>query len=233
MPAARQAAGEAPKAGLGIPLYRRGDGHLAGELVRGRAQCAKGGGVEFKADGRHRSPGAGGFDLVLCVLLFVTLVNSRIVTTVAGGDDNAGNITLSEPVALTLVNGSRIQANAFEGMGGNVDIAADTLISDLPLAAAITASSERGVSGEISISSPDVDISAALVELSKAFQDPGSRLRDPCGLYRRTASGTFRVAGLGGLPAEPSGPPPAWFGRTLDGRRGPPGRRPQRVGNQP
>jgi len=38
----------------------------------------------------------------------VTLINSEIITTVADGDQNAGNITLSEPVALTLVNGSRI-----------------------------------------------------------------------------------------------------------------------------
>jgi len=131
----------------------------------------------------------------------VSLAGSTITTSVAGGDRNAGNITLTTPVTLAMVDGSEIRANAFEGAGGNVRIVTDNLLQHP--SGVISASSERGVDGDINIDATEADLGSGLLALGSRFLvDP--ELPTPCGVYRPDTASTFALGGAG-LPAAPDG----------------------------
>jgi filamentous hemagglutinin family protein len=123
---------------------------------------------------------AGGGNITIQARDLVTLIHSNITTSVTGGDENAGNIKIAEPAALTLVEGSGVQANAKGGDGGNLRVTADTILADAPLEAILTATSERGINGRVEINSPDVDITAGLVPLPASFFDATTILTKPC-----------------------------------------------------
>jgi len=145
------------------------------------------------------SDAAGGGSITIETPGTVTLVGSGITTSVAGGDRNAGNITLTTPLTLVMLNGSGIRANAFEGAGGNVRIVTDNLLQHPD--GVISASSERGVDGEISIDTTEADLSTGLLALGGTFLvDP--TLPTPCGVYDAASVSTFTL-GAGGLPAAP------------------------------
>jgi filamentous hemagglutinin family protein len=127
----------------------------------------------------NANQGAGG-NIAIQAPQLVTLIGSNITTSVASGDQNAGNVTITKPAALTLVEGSRIQANAIGGNGGNLNVAADTILADAPLESILTATSERGINGRVEINSPDVDISAGLVPLPSTFFDATTIMTKPC-----------------------------------------------------
>ena len=153
---------------------------------------------------------AGGGSIELRNQDLVTLTNSAITTSVASGGADAGNITISKPETLILRDGSRIQANAFEGRGGNVQIAADVLV--LSTDSVIEASSERGVEGVVEINSPDADISGNLVALPAAFVDVAALLSDRCGARKTEEASSFVVVGRGGLPLDPDALLPSRYG---------------------
>ena len=127
----------------------------------------------------------------------VSLTGSLIATSVLGGGRNAGNITLTTPRTLAMVDGSEIRANAVEGAGGNVRIVTDNLLQHPD--GVISASSQRGVDGEISIDATEADLGTGLLALGGSFLvDP--TLPTPCGVYDPATASTFTL-GAGGLPA--------------------------------
>jgi len=74
-----------------------------------------------------------------------------------GGGGDAGNISI-DPVFVILKQG-KIQANAFGGIGGNIQITAQHLLQD-PLSI-IEASSQLGIDGKIAIDAPQIDLSGS------------------------------------------------------------------------
>ncbi len=120
-----------------------------------------------KADGGNIQISAGGF---------LALRDSTIATSVQGGAGDGGNITLV-PQVLALDN-SRVEANAFGGRGGNIDISVIQLITNTN--SLIEASSQRSIDGTITIDAPDTDISSSLALLPGAFLDAATVLPDPC-----------------------------------------------------
>ncbi|HAZ48777.1 MAG TPA: hypothetical protein DDW76_09655 [Cyanobacteria bacterium UBA11369] len=155
------------------------------------------------------SASVNGGDVILRQLsLLVMRRNSSISasagTAQAGG--NGGNLNIDTGVLAALEN-SDIAANAFEGDGGRVDIAAqgifgtqfrlqETLQSD------ITASSTFGRQGEVTLNTPDVDPRSGLVELPETVVDPDALIaQNPCTLGKASE---FIVTGRGGLPPSPS-----------------------------
>lgn len=88
----------------------------------------------------------------------ITLVNSK-VTSEAGQD--GGNIFIDPH--LVILNQSQISANAIQGNGGNIRVNTDFLLSSSN--SSITASSEFGIDGQISILGPAVDLSGTLAVL--------------------------------------------------------------------
>jgi filamentous hemagglutinin family protein len=105
------------------------------------------------------------------------LVESQILAS-AGGLGNGGNVTISSDTILGL-NNSDITANAFEGNGGNIEISATAIVglesrASLTELSDITADSELGIDGTVTINSPentsddDVVVSAKEVVINDA-----------------------------------------------------------------
>ena len=86
------------------------------------------------------------------------LLNGRITTAVGTGQGDGGNIDVSAPLLVML--DSIANANAFGGSGGNIHIGAPAFI--LSPRSILTASSQLGIDGTISLESPALDVSAAL-----------------------------------------------------------------------
>ncbi len=135
-----------------------------------------------------------------------SLISTTAGTAQAGGD--GGNITFDGKfiVAVPQEN-SDITANAFSGRGGNVRITAqgifgieprfrETALSD------ITASSEFGIRGNITLNTPNVDLNRGLIALPTGLIDPNALIANSC-IARRTRQGRFVITGTGGLATQP------------------------------
>ena len=89
------------------------------------------------------------------------LFNLSQITATAGGAGNGGNITINSDNILGY-NNSDITANAVEGNGGNIEIDSDLILGIeqskfLTPYSDITASSELGIDGTVTINSPDTN----------------------------------------------------------------------------
>nr|MDJ0590004.1 S-layer family protein [Pleurocapsa sp. MO_226.B13] len=83
------------------------------------------------------------------------------ITASAGRDGNGGNITIDTQTLLGLEN-SDIKANAFRGNGGNIEITAERIFGiesreSLTPDSDITADSQLGIDGTVTINAPDLD----------------------------------------------------------------------------
>ena len=139
--------------------------------------------------------------------------NSQVSTTagILAASGNGGNITIDTPLLVAIPReNSDISANAFEGNGGNVNIAAqgifgtefrqgETTLSD------ITASSQFGTDGTVTIELPDVDPASGLIDLPVEVVDPTSLVDEHC-RFDRLEGSEFINTGSGGRPASPTDP---------------------------
>jgi filamentous hemagglutinin family protein len=102
----------------------------------------------------------------------IRLETGTIETSVRSGQGNGGNIALGDPAnrpQFLIARDSRIEANAFGGNGGNIDVDAEYIV--LSSTSVLRASSALGVDGTITFATPEVDL-AALVPVVAAV--PGS-----------------------------------------------------------
>ena len=129
--------------------------------------------------------------------------NSSILTAVGAAKGDGGNIFI-EPGFIILKQGF-ISANAAAGDGGNISIDTDGIyqFDQTPLEQVITASSERGISGEIQLSSPEVDISGSLSVLPAQFSKASDLQQTPCTPQRAAAHSRFIVRRYAGKRAAP------------------------------
>jgi len=122
------------------------------------------------------------------------LQSSSITTSVGGALGNGGNIAV-EP-RLVVLDRSVIQANAVGGNGGNVQIRADQLVQSFD--SAITASSQRGVSGDIFIAAQPLNLNGSLVVLASELRAAAALLREGCAARGASPRSSLVVAGRGG-----------------------------------
>lgn len=144
----------------------------------------------------------------------VHLDASQITTSVAGGAGGGGDIII-DPTFVVLDNGSRIVAQAARGSGGNISIVTEFFLASAN--SVVSASSEEGISGQVTISSPRVDLAGALRVLPTNFLDASSLLRASCGSRAGNAN-SFLAAGRGGLAAAPAAPASASARQALASR---------------
>ncbi|MGG6264531.1 filamentous hemagglutinin N-terminal domain-containing protein [Leptolyngbya sp. AN03gr2] len=129
-------------------------------------------------------------------------------TAQAGG--NGGNITLNSNFIVAVPEeNSIISANAFTGRGGNIRITTQGLFGIEPRSSAttglssITASSQFGISGTITLNTPDVDPSQGLVQLPTELQDTSGLIASTC---PADEGNSFAITGRGGIPEDPRQP---------------------------
>jgi hypothetical protein len=144
----------------------------------------------------------------------LTLDRSTITTSVTGASGNAGSVNIAAKTLL-MSNGF-IQANTAAALasGGTILISADALVPSFgtlliggstPYAVdavtpgfnVIHAASPTGVSGDISITTPNLDLAGKLAGLKVTLLESGGFSRNPC---VSAGSSSFAQTGRGGLP---------------------------------
>jgi large exoprotein involved in heme utilization and adhesion len=143
-----------------------------------------------------------GGDITLNAQALVRLRDSKITATVGGGKNTVGGNIAIDPEFVILEN-SEIKANAFEGRGGNIRISAGLFLADP--ASRVSASSARGIDGEVDIRAPIADLSGSLTQLPQTLLSAAALLRQRCA--ERLSGGqtsSFVLRGRDGLPLEPS-----------------------------
>ncbi len=143
----------------------------------------------------------------------VSLRNESSINVAAGSRGQGGIIQIDTEVLLGLEN-SDIIANAFRGNGGQIRIKADQIYgleyrSQLTSDNDITAISQYGQNGSVSISDLRLEPNAELLPLPVALSDEKQRVSDRC---QDTRFSRFIITGRGGLPKSPT-----W---NLDSNRG-------------
>jgi len=131
----------------------------------------------------------------------VQLTNSTISASVLDGTGGGGSVNI-DPQFVILQN-SQILANAVFGSGGNISITTNLLLPDT--ASVISASSQFGRQGTISIQSPISPASGKIVPLSQKPLIATTLLSQPCAALAHGNLSSFTVVGRDSLPAEPGG----------------------------
>ncbi|KAM3094410.1 filamentous hemagglutinin N-terminal domain-containing protein [Phormidesmis sp. 146-12] len=164
---------------------------------------------QARLNGESASGDGGNIALNIADLMLLrrgSQISTTAGTAQAGGD--GGNITInSKFIVSVLSENSDITANAFTGKGGRVDITAQSIFGIQPRSfltplSDITASSQFGISGVVTIATLNTDPSRGLVALPINLVDPASQIAQGC--RSSGATGRFVVSGRGGLPSTPN-----------------------------
>ncbi|NES24178.1 MAG: S-layer family protein, partial [Symploca sp. SIO3E6] len=109
-----------------------------------------------------------------------------------------GNITINS-AAIALLENSLINASAFQGAGGNIQITLQGIF--LSPDSGITASSQLGVDGMVQINDSLLDPSSGLNQLPQDVTDQTDQIVAGC---TADANSQFMITGRGGLPEDPT-----------------------------
>jgi filamentous hemagglutinin family protein len=142
----------------------------------------------------------------------VLLRNGSMITTTAGtaqAGGDGGNIAIATNFLVAFpTEDSNIAADAFTGRGGNIDITTQGIFGiefrdrQTPRSD-ITASSQFGINGVVTINTPDIDPAQGAVELPTTFSTPS--LARGC-QTRGSQTSSFVNTGRGGVPTNPTDP---------------------------
>jgi len=157
-----------------------------------------------------RSGEGGDINLDLSGLLL--LRNGSFISTTAGTSlegGNGGNIDINARDGFIFgvrQENSDIFANAFTGDGGNINIATQNIFGlkfrpRLTAWSDITASSEFGLDGTVTILTPNIDPTRGLNQLQPEPRD--SDIDDGCQVNSRQGTAKYFDIGLGGTPPGP------------------------------
>ena len=132
-------------------------------------------GIASNSDGAARG---GSIDILAGNLqLAAGIISASGTGTGGGGDIRIGEAL--QPAGFVLADGaSGVLARAQQGNGGNIFLFADQFLSDVNTV--ISADSNLGNAGTVSVYAPELDISAALNELNVPNLDAADLIRDAC-----------------------------------------------------
>jgi filamentous hemagglutinin family protein len=139
-----------------------------------------------------RSEESAGGNVDIRVVDFIGVLESNIQTDSQGASpNNPGGDIFIDP-ELLLFRNATVNANANGGNGGNIQIIANNIIRDP--ATRITASSNRGIDGDITIDGVINDVSATETE-DVAFSDVTKLLSQKCTAAQLADRSSFVVSG--------------------------------------
>jgi large exoprotein involved in heme utilization and adhesion len=144
---------------------------------------------------------SGGGDIEIRAVDLVQLGNSTVSTSVLGGTGSGGNITIDPNIVL--LQNSQVIAQAVQGTGGNISITTNLLLPDST--SLISASSQFGQQGTISIQSPVAPASGKIIPLSQKPLIETALVSQRCAALAGGNASSFTVVGRDSLPVEPSG----------------------------
>ena len=128
----------------------------------------------------NASGSANGGNLFIDPILFILENGSILSAENSGGSGNGGNITLIADFLVALPGATnQIIANAFAGSGGNINITTNAIYGDPFLD--ISASSQLGVDGTVTLETPEVDPVSSLGQLPTTVADLSNQIVAACG----------------------------------------------------
>jgi hypothetical protein len=137
----------------------------------------------------------------------VQLTDSTISASVLDGTGGGGSVNI-DPQFVILLN-SQILAQAVQGLGGNISITTNLLLPDAN--SVISASSQFGTSGTVTIQSPNAPGAGEIIPLSQEPLPATSLLTQRCAALAGGEFSSFTVAGRDSLPTEPG----SWLASPL------------------
>src|SRR5262245_27880341 len=129
----------------------------------------------------------------------VELTDSTISASVLDGTGGGGSVNI-DPQFVVLQN-SQILANAVFGPGGNIIITTNLLLPDAT--SVISASSQFGQQGTVTIQSPIAPAGGKIIPLSQKPLIETALMSQTCAALAGGMFSTFTLAGRDTLPAEP------------------------------
>jgi large exoprotein involved in heme utilization and adhesion len=138
----------------------------------------------------------------------VLLTNSQINASVQGASETIGGNIVIDPQYVILLN-SQILTQATQGQGGNIFITTSLLLPDAN--SIISASSQFGQNGTITIQSPIAPASGKIIPLPQKPLIATTLLSQRCAALAGGTFSSFTVAGRDSLPAEPG----SWLSNPL------------------
>lgn len=144
---------------------------------------------------------ANGGDIDIRAVERVRLVHSRISTSVNGAEGSGGNIFIDPKVVV--IQDSDVTARAIGGSGGNITFVTPLFLQDS--ASTVSATSQRGASGTVTIQSPTSNLSGTVGQLASKTSPPQVLLQNRCVALAGGEQSTFLLTGRDTLPGEPSG----------------------------
>lgn len=158
----------------------------------------------------------GGAEITLQNVELLVLGDRSRITAQANNNANGGNVTINAANGFVVAvpdQDNDIVANAVAGRGGNITITTQGILGLQEQRALenngtndLDASSEFGVSGSVTLNTPDVDPSQGLVELPSNLVDASRLIAQNCaagGNVASNPSSEFVITGRGGLPPNP------------------------------
>lgn len=145
-------------------------------------------------------------DVDLLLLRTGSFISTTAGTAQAGG--NGGNITFDGKFIVGVAReNSDISADAFTGSGGNIVLNAQGIFGIQPRPqltplSDITASSEFGISGTVTLNTPNADPSRGTTTLPTGLVDTNALIANSC-IARTSRQGRFTITGIGGVAAQP------------------------------
>ncbi len=146
------------------------------------------------------------------------LRNNSEISAEATENANGGNVDIDTQFIIAFPSqppgdGNDIVASAEFGMGGNIDITAESLfgIEERPAEPRngtndIDASSEFGLDGDVFISNPDTNVRQIDTEVPKNIVEPETLGINACSGGGETEASSFTIKGKGGIPPAPIEP---------------------------
>ncbi len=160
-----------------------------------------------------KSQGDGGANISLNVADLIIMGNESQISADALATANGGNINIDTGFLIVLPpqgpRGSDIAANAFLGNGGRVSLTLQGIFGtefrprQTPFND-ITASSDFGIAGVVTIDRPDVDPSRGLASLPTNLVDATGLIDRQCAPASTSTESSFTITGRGGLPPNPN-----------------------------
>ncbi|WP_019507269.1 filamentous hemagglutinin N-terminal domain-containing protein [Pleurocapsa sp. PCC 7319] len=161
------------------------------------------------------TPIGNGGNITLNVTEDITLSNNSLISAEASNEANGGNVNIDTNFIVAFPNqDSDIIATAEQGDGGNISISAQALFGIEEREALadnvtndIDASSEFGLTGTVSINTPDLNPIQGATELSSNFIQSEQTVAQACAADQSKAEGSeLLVTGKGGVPSAPDLP---------------------------
>lgn len=131
----------------------------------------------------------------------VRVVEGKISTSALSGNGNGGNITIDPKVVL--LQNSEVLAQAKDGNGGSISIATPLYLKDQ--SSLVSADSQFGLNGTVTIQSPISNVSGTVGQLVSKTSPPQVLLQNRCVALAGGEQSTFILTGRDALPGEPIG----------------------------